>query len=151
MLILLPAAGQFEAFVRELDALRVAEIEAALTPTELALFLPRFAYAADLTLSDTLSNLGMPLAFSESEADFSGMVETPPHLYISSVLHKAYLEVDETGTQAAAATAIEVEVGQENSLPEVMRVDRPFIFLIRDTEQGAILFLGCLVNPADLD
>lgn len=150
MLILLPAEGQFEEFVRELDTARVAEIEAAMTPTKLALYLPRFAYAANLTLSETLNNLGMSLAFSESEADFSGMAEIPPRLYISHVLHKAYLEVNETGTMAAAATAIEVEVGEENFLPDVMRVDRPFIFLIRDTEQGAILFLGRMVNPADL-
>jgi serpin B len=150
MLILLPAEGQFGEFVRELDAARVAEIEAVMTPTELALFLPRFTYVADLTLSDTLNNMGMPLAFSESKADFSGMVEIPPAFYISLIQHQAYITVNEQGTEAGAATAIEVEVGQENSLPEVMRVDRPFIFLIRDTEQGTILFLGSMVNPADL-
>jgi serpin B len=64
------------------------------------------------------------------------------------VLHKAYVAVDEAGTEAAAATAVEVEVGEEASVPEVMRVDRPFLFLIRDTEQGTILFLGRVVNPA---
>jgi serpin B len=149
MLILLPAEGQFEEFVRELDAARVADIEAGMTPKELALYLPRFTYAAKLTLSDTLKDMGMPLAFSESEADFSGMIEIQPRLYISLILHQAYITVNELGTEAAAATVIEVEVGEENSLPEIMRVDRPFIFLIRDTEQGTILFLGCMVNPAD--
>lgn len=149
MLILLPAEGHFEEFVRELDAARVAEIEAALVPTDLALYLPRFAYASDLMLAETLTNMGMPLVFSESEADFSGMVEILPNLCLSHILHKAYLEVDKTGTKAAAATAIEVVVGEENSLPEVMLVDRPFIFLIRDTGQGTILFLGRMVNPAN--
>jgi serpin B len=91
----------------------------------------------------------MPMAFSESEVNFSGMVEILPNLSISHFFHKAYLEVNETGTKAVAATEIEVEVGQESSLLEVMRVDRPLIFLIRDTEQGAILFVGRMVNPAD--
>jgi serpin B len=91
----------------------------------------------------------MPLAFSESEADFSGMAEIPPRIYISHVLHQAFLEVNEKGTKAAAATAVEVVVGVESSLPEVMRVDRPFIFLICDTDQETILFLGRIVNPTD--
>jgi serpin B len=148
MLILLPAEGRFEEFAHNLDAALVAEIETALAPTDLALYLPRFAYSADLALSETLTQMGMTLAFSESEADFSGMVEIPPRLYISHVLHKAYVAVDEQGTKAAAATAVSAEVGEENSVPEVMRVDRPFLFLIRDTEQGTILFLGRMVNPA---
>jgi serpin B len=148
MLILLPAEGRFEEFAHNLDTALVAEIETALAPTDLALYLPRFAYSADLALSETLTQMGMTLAFSESEADFSGMVEIPPRLYISHVLHKAYVAVDEQGTKAAAATAVSAEVGEENSVPEVMRVDRPFLFLIRDTEQGTILFLGRMVNPA---
>jgi serpin B len=148
MLIILPAAGQFEAFLHELDAALVAEIEAALIPTELALYLPRFEYSAELPLTEILTDMGMTLAFSENEADFSGMVAMPPRLYISRVLHKAYVAVDELGTEAAAATVIEVEVGEEKSEPEIMRVDRPFLFLIRDTEYGTILFLGRVVNPA---
>ena len=99
-------------------------------------------------LAETLINR-MPLAFSESEADFSGMAEILPNLCLSHILNKAYLEVDKTGTKAAAATAVEVVVGAENSLPELMCVDRPFIFLIRDKEQGTILFLGLMVNAAD--
>ncbi len=148
MLILLPAEGHFERFATELDATRLAEIEAALVPTDLFLYLPRFEYAADLTLAETLADMGMPLAFSASEADFSGITEIPPTLYISHVLHKAYVAVDELGTEAAAATAVEVAVGSEDVMPETMRVDRPFLFLIRDTEQGTILFLGRVVDPA---
>jgi serpin B len=149
MLILLPAEGRFEEFARDLDAARVGEIAAALTPTDLALYLPRFAYAADLTLPEVLSKMGMTLAFSAGEADFSGMVKIPPRLWISQVLHKAYVSVDEQGTEAAAGTAVETVVGAESSMPaEVMLADRPFLFLIRDTEQGTILFLGRLVNPA---
>ena len=148
MLLLLPAEGHFERFASELDTARLAEIEAALAPTDLLLYLPRFEYAADLTLAETLADMGMPLARSADEADFSGMAAIPPCLYISHVLHKAYVAVDELGTEAAAATAIEIEVGEEASVPEVMRVDRPFLFLIRDMEQGTILFLGRVVDPA---
>jgi len=150
MLILLPAEGHFETFAGKLDAARLAEIEAALAPTDLLLYLPRFEYAADLELAETLADMGMPLAFSESEADFSGMAEIPPRLrlYISRVLHKAYVAVDELGTEAAGATEIEMTITGEPSVPEVMRVDRPFLFLIRDTERGSILFLGRVVNPA---
>ena len=145
MLILLPAEGEFETFSQELDAAQIEEILAALAPTDLKLYLPRFEYAAEMTLADTLAGMGMPLAFSDSEADFSGMAEIPPRLYIAHVLHKAYVAVDELGTEAAAATAVVME---EESMPEEMRVDRPFLFLIRDTEQGTILFLGRVVNPA---
>ena len=150
MLILLPSEGQFEAFARELDTAHLAEIEAAMKPTELALFLPRFKYAGNLNLPEPLNKMGMPLAFSENQADFSGLVAIPPRLYISDILHKAYVEVNETGTKAAAATVVELEAGAESSIPEVMRVDRPFIFLIRDTHHGTILFLGCMMNPTDL-
>lgn len=147
MLILLPDEGHFERFASELDTARLAEIEAALAPTDLALYLPRFEYAADLELAKTLAEMGMPLAISPSEADFSGMAAIPPRLYISYVQHKAYVAVDELGTEAAAATAVEVGVTGETSVPEIMRVDRPFLFLIRDTEQGTILFLGRVVDP----
>jgi serpin B len=147
MLILLPAEGQFEEFARELDAARLAEIEGALTPTDLALYLPRFAYAPDLMLTEVLPKMGMSLAFSPSEGDFAGMVKIPPRLCISQVVHKAYVAVDEQGTQAAAGTAVEAIVGSEESTAEVMRADRPFLFLIRDTELGTILFLGRVVDP----
>lgn len=148
MLILLPADGYFERFAAELNAARLAEIEAALAPTDLALFLPRFEYAGGSELAETLAAMGMPLAFSGSGADFSGMAAIPPRLYISYVLHKAYVAVDELGTEAAAATEIEILITGEPSEPEVMRVDRPFLFLICDAEHGAILFLGRVMNPA---
>jgi serpin B len=148
MLILLPAEGHSEAFERDLDAARLAEIEAALAPTDLALYLPRFAFAADLTLAETLMGMGMTLPFSAIEADFSGMAEVWPPLRISHVLHKAHVAVDELGTTAAAATVVELEVGTEDTKPALMRADRPFLFLIRDAEQGTILFLGRMVNPA---
>jgi serpin B len=147
MLILLPIEGTFEAFERELDAARLAEIEAALTPTDLALYLPRFVLASDLTLAEKLIELGMDLPFSTAKADFSGMAEASAPLRISHVLHRAHVAVDELGTAAAAATAVEHEVWTEDTRPEIMRADRPFLFLIRGTEHGVILFLGRLLDP----
>ncbi|MGB6874316.1 MAG: serpin family protein, partial [Dehalococcoidia bacterium] len=89
--------------------------------------------------------MGMPIAFSGA-ADFSGMTGSPD-LFISEVIHKAFVSVDEAGTEAAAATAVIMEYSAvPESLMEVT-VDRPFIFLIRDIETGAILFVGRVMNP----
>jgi len=87
----------------------------------------------------------MPVAFSTS-ADFSGMTGGRD-LYISEVLHKAFVSVDEAGTEAAAATAVPMEL---TAVPEPLAevtIDRPFIFLIRDIDTGAILFVGRIMNP----
>jgi serpin B len=92
--------------------------------------------------------LGMTLAFLSDEADFSGM-DGKQDLFISAVLHKAFVDVNEEGTEAAAATGI--VVGATAVLipkePPVFRADHPFVFLIRDNRTGSILFLGRLVNP----
>jgi len=138
------AAGTSVAVWKVTDAELTAAQEAADAELEAA------QDAADLELAETLADMGMPLAFSPSEADFSGMAAIPPRLrlYISRVLHKAYVAVDELGTEAAGATEIEMLVTGEPSVPEVIRVDRPFLFLIRDTEHDSILFLGRVVNPA---
>ena len=87
----------------------------------------------------------MPIAFT-SDADFTGM-DPEGLMYISQVFHKAFVAVDETGTEAAAATAVVME---DTAAPETveMRVDRPFLFLIRDNATGAIVFVGRVVNPA---
>jgi serpin B len=91
--------------------------------------------------------MGMALAFG-AEVDFSGMTGTRA-LYISDVIHKAFVAVDEAGTEAAAATAV---VMVESAAPiyenlATMRLDRPFLFLIRDDDTGTILFTGRVLNP----
>jgi serpin B len=89
----------------------------------------------------------MPTAFDPNNADFSGMT-TEERLLIDEVIHEAYIAVDEEGTEAAAATAV---VMQETSAPmvdETLTIDRPFIFALRDTETGALLFLGRVVDPS---
>ncbi len=145
MVILLPAAGEFEAFESSLDAERVEAILKELAQKQVALTLPRFEFESDFNLKKTLSALGMPIAFGEG-ADFSGMTGNYD-LFISEVIHKSFVSVDEAGTEAAAATAV---IMKELSIPEEpveFTADRPFVFLIRDIETGAILFAGRIVDP----
>ena len=146
MVILLPAPGNFAAFEEGLQAQQVYDIISGLQHTNLALTMPKFEFDSAFSLTDTLAGMGMPDAFSPDQADFSGMTGTR-RLFISQVLHKAFVSVDEAGTEAAAATAVVMEEGVLEPLAEVT-VDRPFIFLIRDIETAAILFVGRVLNPA---
>src|SRR5207249_4820528 len=98
-------------------------------------------------LKDQLSALGMKKAFQMPGADFSGINGREDDLYISAVVHKAFVDVNEEGTEAAAATAVVLAGGgPPPSIPE-FRADHPFIFLIRDTRNDSVLFLGRLVQP----
>jgi serpin B len=145
MVILLPQAGQFETFEEGLQAQQVSDIIGALQTTQVALTMPKFEFESEFKLNDTLSDMGMPLAFSE-DADFSGM-DGGGGLYISAVVHKAFVAVDEAGTEAAAATAVVMDnCAMPNQAVEVT-MDRPFIFLIRDIQTGTILFVGRVLNP----
>ena len=142
MVILLPDAGEFLAFEEALDAGRVYEIIGSLQVTRVALTMPGFEFDSKFSLAETLAEMGMPVAFSGA-ADFSGMTGSRD-LFISDVVHKAFVSVDEAGTEAAAATAVIMPT----SAPTVeVTIDRPFIFLIRDIDTGAILFLGRVLNP----
>jgi serpin B len=122
---------------------------------EVELFLPRFSITwGTVNLRDQLIALGMPLAFDPSRADLSGINGfTPPSekaLFVSSVLHKAFVEVNERGTEAAAATGMEVEFGAalgEPPPPPVFRADHPFLFAIHERQSSAILFLGRITDP----
>jgi serpin B len=147
MVILLPASGNFEAFEEGLQAQQVDAIINDLQSTRVALTMPKFEFDSEFSLKDTLAGMGMPIAFS-SEADFSGM--TGNHeLSISDVLHKAFVAVDEAGTEAAAATAVIMKLTAVPEPPVEVTIDHPFIFLIRDIETGAILFVGRVMNPGD--
>jgi serpin B len=146
MVILLPQPGQFTTFERSLDASKVDGIIASLASKRVALTMPKYEFTSDFSLKKALSAMGMPVAFTDS-ADFSGM-DGKRDLYISDVIHKAFVSVDEVGTEAAAATAV---IMTTTSLPlnvVDVTIDRPFIFLIRDIQTGAILFLGHVTNPA---
>jgi len=110
--------------------------------------LPKFKTTSEFSLKATLSALGMRVAFS-SGADFSGMSSDKESLSLSAVIHKAFVDVNEEGTEAAAATAVVLEPKSEVERPAVpeFRADRPFVFLIRDTRSNSILFLGRINNP----
>ena len=146
MVVLLPEAGQFEAFEEGLQALQVDAIIKNLENTRVTLTMPKFEFDSGFKLKDTLAGMGMPIAFS-SAADFSGMTGTPG-LYISAVIHKAFVSVDEAGTEAAAATAVIMRESAMPGQPVEVTMDRPFIFLIRDIETGAVLFVGRVMNPS---
>ncbi|HEY49205.1 MAG TPA: serpin family protein [Dehalococcoidia bacterium] len=146
MVILLPEEGQFGAFEGSLDAERLDAILDDLARGEVALTMPKFEFESEFSLAKTLAAMGMPVAFSGS-ADFSGMTGNR-ELFIGNVLHKAFVSVDEAGTEAAAATAVIMELSAAPGMPVEVTLDRPFVFLIRDIETGSILFLGRVANPA---
>jgi serpin B len=148
MVILLPASGNFGAFEEGLQAQKVDAIISDLQNTRVVLTMPQFKFESQFSLKDTLADMGMPDAFSPDDADFSGMTGNP-ELFISDVVHKAFVAVDEAGTEAAAATAVIVGTTSVPTEPPVeVTIDRPFIFLIRDIQTGAILFVGRVLNPA---
>jgi serpin B len=146
MVILLPSPGSFEAFEELLSAQKAGAIIERLNRRQVALTMPRFEFRSRFSLSDTLMAMGMPAAFLAEKADFSGMTGNRD-LFIHDVIHKAFVAVDEAGTEAAAATAVVIgPAGAEGAEVEV-NVDRPFVFLIRDIETGTILFVGRVLNP----
>ena len=118
-----------------------------MTRQQVEVLLPRFTLESTFGLNDTLAAMGMPDAFTPFVADFSG-IDGMEDLYVSFVIHKAWGEVNEAGTQAAGATVIGV-VGTAvpSGGPPIFRADHPFIFFIRDTQSGSVLFLGRLANP----
>ena len=118
----------------------------ALHPARVDVALPRFKMTAELELSSTLSALGMPLAFDDKKADFTGITRAEP-LFISQVRHKAFVEVNEEGTEAAAATGVVMTTRSAPALPQVFRADHPFVFLIRDVATGTVLFMGRVTDP----
>ncbi|MFQ6013949.1 MAG: serpin family protein [Anaerolineae bacterium] len=146
MVILLPEAGHFEAFEGSLGAGRVDAILKGLAGRRVSLTMPKYEFESDFSLREALAAMGMPVAFTGA-ADFSGMTGSRD-LFIAEVIHKAFVSVDEAGTEAAAATAVVMERLAMPEEPVEVTVDRPFIFIIRDIETGAILFAGRVVDPS---
>ncbi|MCK4369219.1 MAG: serpin family protein [Dehalococcoidales bacterium] len=146
MIILLPQTGQFDTFEDSLDAQQVDEIIGRLELRQVTLAMPKFEFESEFSLREPLSAMGMQIAFSGA-ADFSGMTGNRD-LFIAEVIHKAFVSVDEAGTEAAAATAVVMELTAVPETPVEVTIDHPFIFLIRDIETGAVLFIGRVVNPS---
>jgi serpin B len=141
--IIMPDTGTFASFEDALSAQMLDQIIAAMSGTDIQLTLPKFKFGSEFALKAALSNLGMPIAFDPSAADFSGITDAAD-LFIQDAVHKAFVSVDEDGTEAAAAGAV---IMGTTSMPQSMRVDHPFFFLIRDIGTGTILFFGRVVNP----
>jgi len=146
MILFVPDRGTYEAFEAEFDAAAYAEIVEELGPRQVDLRMPKFEIAYDASLVDPLIALGMTDAFTTGAADFSG-IDGTRDLCISDVLHKAWVSVDEAGTEAAAATAVIIVVSGHSDPPVVLTIDRPFLFVIRDVPTGTILFIGRVMDP----
>jgi serpin B len=147
MLVLLPKkVDGLAAVEKSLTPARLDEVVAALGPATVEVTLPRFKVTATAELKDVLSALGMPEAFSHTNADFS-LMDGSKQLFLTAVVHKAYVSVDEAGTEAAAATA--AVVGLKGMPPKATAfvADHPFVFAIRDKASGSLLFLGRVVDP----
>ena len=116
-----------------------------LTNQELDLYLPKFKLEWDDNLKDVLTELGMGIAFDNNRADFARINSQIP-LWISRVLHKTFIEVTEEGTEAAAATVVEMEFKSPGLTTQIIRVNHPFIFAIRERHSRTILFIGKVLS-----
>ncbi|MFA5138844.1 MAG: serpin family protein [Elusimicrobiota bacterium] len=146
MLILLPPEGELKALESELDEGTLAGWIKGMRRKKVRVQLPRFKASSGFRLDSVLKAMGMRDAFSVKSADFSGM-DGKKDLYIGAVLHKAFVDVNEQGTEAAAATAVSMVQKAASAPPPQFRADRPFLYLIRDAKTGAILFMGRLADP----
>jgi serpin B len=146
MLIVVPTAGAFRDVESELIAGGWDGVASSLAPTTVQLGLPRWETETSVGLADALTALGMPTAFTDA-ADFSG-ISTETRLNISDVVHQANITVDETGTEAAAATA--VVIGATSAPVDIIEltVDRPFLYALRDRVTGAVVFQGRVTTPS---
>jgi len=146
MVIILPKTGKFVTVENMMDEKKLQEWLKNAMKTKVKVYIPRFKFTQMFGLSEDLSKMGMEDAFDENKADFSGINGRKNDLYISKVIHKAFVEVNEEGTEAAAATAVILDI---KALIEelVFKSDHPFIFFIRDKEAGSILFMGRVMDP----
>jgi len=147
MIVLLPKNDDLAAAENCLDPGNLSELQNSSASRRVMVYLPKFTLETKYSLRQTLSEMGMPTAFGD--ADFSGMDGTR-YLYIQEIIHQAYVDVNEEGTEAAAATAVVMRgkgaAPAEDPVP-VFRADHPFIFLIQDNTSGNILFIGRVENP----
>jgi len=150
MIVFLPDEGRTLAQFQETLTLQNWEAwRAQFAPKQGQLLLPRFKVQYSVGLNNLLREMGMAPAFDPQRADFSGMRPIPPNLFISDVRHLAYVDVNEAGTEAAAATS--VQMGLTSAMPVedtfTMQVDRPFFFVIEDSGTGSLIFAGSIVEP----
>ena len=145
MLLVLPEENNLKNLENSITAEKLSEWKSGMMKREVDIYLPRFKFETKYFMGETLKKIGMPTAFSPMNADFSGMTGKSD-LYIGKVIHQAFVEVNEEGTEAAAATAVVMESWGLSVTP-VFRADHPFIFIIQQKETGNILFMGRVSNP----
>jgi serpin B len=148
MFVLLPKENDIISIETKLDHSYLSNLKDNISSEYVDLYLPKFKFEQKYLLNDKLSAMGMPTAFGAS-ADFSG-ITYDTNLFISKVIHQSFVEVNEEGTEAAAATAVVMEFsapGSSSPTPIVFRADHPFIFFIEHKETGQILFMGKVENP----
>lgn len=146
MIVVMPDPGKFSEFEQTLNRETFDNILAGLKDSDLKLFMPKFSFEYSMDIKDSLAGMGMPAAFDPAQADFSGIYDqmNEPNLFISHIAHKAFVSVDEKGTEAAAATGLVAEMA---SMPVTLSINHPFIFVIRDRQTGSILFVGRVLDP----
>ena len=148
MVVMLPVGSNSSQDI--IDVLTIANWNSWMATFEMAervkINMPRFKYAFETSLKDVLKNLGMEKAFLPNKADFSGI--SNEDLYISEAIHKSYIDVNETGTEAAAVTGLVfATTSMEQNPPVSFYVDRPFVYAITENDTGAILFIGEVNHP----
>ena len=145
LVIVMPAAGTtVQQLVKGIDSAKWQTWMKSLYPANTELKLPKFKFSYSVSLNNTLKALGMGIAFSDG-ADFTGINSTIP-LQITDVEHKAFIEVDESGTTAAAATSVVIGISAVLNTPPTV-IDHPFVFAIREMSSGLVLFTGVVNNP----
>ena len=147
MMVLLPKNDNLSSLENSLSLEKINDLRSKLREQRVDVFMPKFTFDTKYFLSETLAKMGMPTAFTDS-ADFSGMDGTK-NLSIQNVIHQAFVDVNEEGTEAAAATG--VSIGLTSVMPQqtpIFRADHPFIFVIQDKDNGNILFFGRVSNPS---
>ncbi|KAK6194762.1 hypothetical protein SNE40_000328 [Patella caerulea] len=146
MVLLLPQQiDGVTSLVNNLTPSKLNKLMKEMTEVKVDIALPKFKLEADLNLKEVLINLGLSDIFDGRKADLSG-IDGTRELYVSDAFHKAFIEVNEEGTEAAAATAV-VKMKRKRVIPKIFRAYHPFIFFIKDNKSGMILFWGKLQNP----
>ena len=143
--VVIPDAGRFAAVEAQLTA-GIGQFVTPMSSASLLLGLPRFTFRTQAQLVDALKAMGIETLFDPDRADLSA-ISTAEKLYVSDVLHEAYIAVTESGTEAAAATAVVMKATAAPATPREVLADRPFLFAIRDRDTGAVLMLGRVLDP----
>lgn len=145
MLIILPKENDLNSLEDSFSLEKLYELRNNLGEQKVDVYIPKFKFETKYFMVKTLEEMGMPTAFS-MDADFSGMDGTTD-LFIANVIHQAFVDVNEEGTEAAAATGVVMEL--KAAMPTVFCADHPFIFMIQERETGNILFLGRVIDPTE--